>query len=89
MVQNRTVPGVRDRPGTDNNLFSSMMSRAVAAEAVLSNVLHYITQNISDKEVTSLAEIFFCLFSFINTVFLRRCTVLENLEKFQTYIEER
>ena len=39
----RSLPGVHARPGTYNNYSNySTMSRAVLAEAVLSNVLYYI-----------------------------------------------
>ena len=55
MVQNFAVPGVRDRPGTNNNLFPSMMSRAVVAEAVLSNVLHYINHTKHIRQGSAIA----------------------------------
>ena len=55
MVQNFTVPGVRDRPGTHNNLFPSMMSRAVVAEAVLSNVLDYINHTKHIRQGSAIA----------------------------------
>ena len=49
------MPGVPDRPGTQNNLFPSIMSRAVVAEAVLSNVLHYINETKHIRQGSAIA----------------------------------
>ena len=49
------MPGVPDRPGMHNNLFPSIMSRAVVAEAVLSNVLHYINETKHIRQGSAIA----------------------------------
>ena len=49
------MPGVCDRPGTHTNLFPSMMSQAVVAEAVLSNVLHYINHTKHIRQGSAIA----------------------------------